>query len=183
MLDVSGTVCHIGNLNDRTHLLQKTLQTYRKIDTLVMSAGINPYVGPFLKTPESKWERIFDVNVKSAFLLARDVIPHLEQTKGSILINSSITGLYPNADLGAYSCSKAALNALVVCLALECGRMGVRVNGLLPAVVEQTDFARVRTRINHISLCLKPLVNTFSSLHSAREKHRESLFSDILVIL
>ena len=144
MLDVSGTVCHVGKHEDRAHLLQKTIKTFRKIDCLVMSAGINPYVGPFLQTPEDKWDRIFDVNVKCSFMLSRDVIPHLEKTKGSILINSSITGLYPNPDLGAYSVSKAALNALVVALALECGRMGVRVNGISPAIIEQTDFAKVR---------------------------------------
>ena len=63
-LEVSGSVCHVGKPEERTHLLQQTLETYKKIDCLVMSAGINPYVGPFLKTPEGKWDSIFDVNVK-----------------------------------------------------------------------------------------------------------------------
>ena len=76
-------------------------------------------------------------------MLSRDAIPHLEKTNGSILFNSSITGAHPNADLGAYSVSKAALNALVVALALECGKKGVRVNGIMPAIIEDTDFAKV----------------------------------------
>ena len=78
--------------------------------------------------------------------MSRDTIPHLEKTQGSILFNSSMVGAHPNADLGTYSMSKAALNALVVALALECGRKGIRVNGFMPAIIEKTEFAKVHVK-------------------------------------
>ena len=85
MLDVSGTVCHVANPEDRTNLIHKTTEKYQKIDCLVLSAGINPYVGPLFQTPESNWDRIFDVNVMSPLMFAREIMPYLEKTKGSII--------------------------------------------------------------------------------------------------
>lgn len=51
---------------------------------MVSNAAANPVFGPILQTPEEGWDKIFDVNVKSAFLLAKDIIPLMEK-KGLVL--------------------------------------------------------------------------------------------------
>ncbi|CAH3155494.1 unnamed protein product [Porites evermanni] len=63
----------------RKNLIEETLQHFGGIDILVSNAAVNPTFGPLLQTPEEAWDKIFDVNVKSAFLLAKDVIPLMEK--------------------------------------------------------------------------------------------------------
>ena len=53
-LEVSGVVCHVGNEEHRENLFKQTLDKYGQLDCLVVSAGINLYVGPFMETPESR---------------------------------------------------------------------------------------------------------------------------------
>jgi len=139
-LDVSGLVCHVGKAEHRTRLVDSTLDKYGKLDILVLNAGMNPYFGPVLDTPESSWDKIFDTNVKCGFLLAQEVAPHLKKTKGSMLFVSSVTAFTPFPAIGAYSVSKTALLGLVKVLATELGPDGVRVNSIAPGIIE-TNFS------------------------------------------
>ena len=53
-------------------------------------------INGFLKCPEDAWDKIFDINVKTAFLLAKSAVPHMEKRgKGSIIFISSIAGFQP----------------------------------------------------------------------------------------
>lgn len=139
-LEVKGVVCHVGKESDRKNLMKKTIDTYGKLDILVSNAGMSPYMGPLIDTPESAWDKIFDINLKSGFLLAQEAMPLLKETKGSILYVSSIGAYTPFTQIGAYSISKTAMLGLVKCLAIECAPFGVRVNGLAPGVIK-TDFS------------------------------------------
>lgn len=149
-LDVSGTVCHVNKEEDRTKLIHKAVSDYGQLDILVSNAGVNPYFGPMLQTPESAWDKIFDSNVKCAFLLAKEVAPHLEKTRGSMLFVSSILGFNPSQILGAYSVSKTALLGLVKVLAGECAPMNIRVNGIAPGIIK-TAFSSTLTETPAIS--------------------------------
>ncbi|XP_058971646.2 dehydrogenase/reductase SDR family member 4 [Pocillopora verrucosa] len=139
---VKGVVCHVGKNEHRRNLIKETLDTFGGIDILVSNAAANPTFGPILETPEESWEKIFDINVKSAFLLAKDVVPFMKKRGGgSIVFVSSIAGLQPSLQgLGAYSVSKTALLGLTKVLANECAHMGVRVNCVAPGIIK-TKFS------------------------------------------
>lgn len=72
----------------------KTLKTYGKIDILVSNAAANPHVGNFLDITEEMWDKIFDINVKSAFLLTKEFLPHMNDG-GSIIYISSVAAYVP----------------------------------------------------------------------------------------
>lgn len=139
---VKGVVCHVGKTEHRRNLIKETLDTFGGIDILVSNAAANPTFGPILETPEESWEKIFDINVKSAFLLAKDVVPFMKKRGGgSVVFVSSIAGLQPSLQgLGAYSVSKTALLGLTKVLANECAHMGVRVNCVAPGIIK-TKFS------------------------------------------
>lgn len=139
---VKGVVCHVGKTEHRKNLIKETLDTFGGIDILVSNAAVNPTFGPIQETPEESWEKIFDINLKSAFLLAKDVIPLMKKRGGgSVVFISSIAGLQPSMQgLGAYSVSKTALLGLTKVLANECAHMRVRVNCVAPGIIK-TNFS------------------------------------------
>merc|ERR1719411_2292350 len=93
---VLGMPCHVGKTEDREKLVKETLDKFGKIDILVSNAGTNPTFGPMLDCSEDAWDKIFEVNVKSSFLLAKSVVPFMrERGKGSIVFISSIGGFHP----------------------------------------------------------------------------------------
>lgn len=93
---LKGVVCHVGSREDRTKLLEKTVSDFGGIDILVSNAAVNPVFGPALDCPEEAWDKIFDINVKAAFLLSQEVHPYLvKKNGGSIIFVSSIAGFQP----------------------------------------------------------------------------------------
>lgn len=94
--DVIGVKCHVAQPEDRKQLLEVTLKKYGTIDILVSNAAVNPAYGSILECPEDAWDKIFDVNVKAAFMLAKEVAPILlEKSSGNIIFVSSVAGLNP----------------------------------------------------------------------------------------
>jgi len=156
-LDVTGTVCHVGKEEDRKLLFQKAIDVYGQVDILISNAGISPVYAPILQTPEKAWDKIFDINLKSGYLLAQAAAPHIQKSKGSMLFVSSITGYTPFSMIGAYSVSKTALIGLVKALSQECAPMGVRVNGIAPGTIK-TEFASMLTETDEVNKMI--LANT-----------------------
>lgn len=94
--DIVGVKCHVSMANDRKNLFDTAIKKFGKIDILVSNAAVNPTVGSLLDCPEEAWDKIFDVNVKSSFLLAKEVAPFIQkQSSGSIIFISSYAGLNP----------------------------------------------------------------------------------------
>ncbi len=134
--------CNISEEPQVDHLVQETLRTWGRVDTLVCNAASNPYFGPLLDVPDPAFTKIMHNNVLANLWLARRVIPGMRERKdGTILLVSSIGGLRGDAWLGAYNISKAADMQLVRNLAVELGPANIRVNGIAPGLV-QTDFAK-----------------------------------------
>ncbi|XP_055844967.1 dehydrogenase/reductase SDR family member 4 [Episyrphus balteatus] len=141
-LEVLGVKCHVGLAADRKSLFEETIKKYGKLNILVSNAAANPTVGGVLTCDESSWDKIFDVNVKSSFLLAKESLPLLRKSKGSnIVFVSSIAGYDPFELLGAYSVSKTALIGLTKAAAKELAPEGIRVNCIAPGII-RTKFSR-----------------------------------------
>ncbi|XP_076397711.1 dehydrogenase/reductase SDR family member 4 isoform X3 [Megachile rotundata] len=95
-LHVFGTTCHVGKKEDRENLFKKVQEEFGCLDILVSNAATNPSVSTLLDTPEQIWDKIFDVNVKSTYLLMQESLPLLRKSKSpSIIIISSIAAYQP----------------------------------------------------------------------------------------
>lgn len=150
-IHVTGTVCHVGKSEDRENLLKLAKDTYGGLDILVSNAAVNPFFGPILDCPEDTWDKIFDINVKTAFLLFRDSVPMMqERGGGSAVFISSIGGFQPIPFLGPYSVSKTALLGLTKALAAEVASDNIRVNCVAPGIIK-TKFASALTENDSIA--------------------------------
>ena len=125
------------------------LAVHGAIDVLFNNAGIDPLTATTVeRTTEAQWDAVMAVNVKSAFLFCRSVVPLMAACgKGAIVNTSSIAGLKPLGDEVAYAVSKAALVQLTKSIAVQHARNGVRVNCICPGFLESvmTDRAAEMT--------------------------------------
>ena len=111
-------------------------------DILVLNAAVNPYMGPFLDTPDDAFDKTIAVNIRANMQLAKRVVPGMQaKGGGAIVIVSSIAAFKGSKMLGIYAVTKAADIQIVRNLASAYGPDNIRVNGIAPAVVK-TDFAR-----------------------------------------
>lgn len=141
-LEATPIACHIGKKEQLQELVDKTKETYGKIDSLVCNAAANPYYGPMSELPEDAFDKVIETNVKANWRLCNMVLPDMaERRDGSVIIVSSIGGFRGSENLGIYGISKAADFQLTRNLAVEWGLHNIRANCIAPGLV-RTDFAR-----------------------------------------
>jgi NAD(P)-dependent dehydrogenase (short-subunit alcohol dehydrogenase family) len=116
------------------YVLAQTLTTYGGIDIVVNAAG-HISNGTIETTSMQSWEEMMNINVRAIFHLIQKALPTLIERKGNIVNVSSVTGLRAFPGVLAYCVSKAALDQLTRCSALELAAKGVRVNAVNPGVV------------------------------------------------
>jgi NAD(P)-dependent dehydrogenase (short-subunit alcohol dehydrogenase family) len=114
-------------------IVKTTLDRYGHIDVLVNAAGIIA-MGAVDATEDALWARVMELNVNAPFRLMRAAIPHLKRRRGAIVNVSSVNGRRVFPGLAAYNTSKAALDQLTRCAAIELAPDGVRVNAVNPGV-------------------------------------------------
>ena len=112
------------------------------LDVLVLSQGIVAYKQAEFK-PDG-WNRVMSVNLDSLILCCEKFRPQLAQTKGSIIIISSVSGISANIGNPAYAASKAGAISLTKSLGQAYARDGIRVNGVAPGLVD-TKLTKVTT--------------------------------------
>lgn len=115
-------------------LVRDTAENFGQIDVLVNAAGIIMN-GSIETTTLDDWDKMLNINVRAVFQMMQNCVPHLAKTKGSVVNVSSITGLRAFPNVLAYCVSKAAIDQLTRCTALELATQGVRVNAVNPGVV------------------------------------------------
>ncbi|KAL3079201.1 hypothetical protein niasHT_039624 [Heterodera trifolii] len=135
--DLAGCTCHVSNSDDRSRLLKLTIQRFGNVHILVNNAGINPIFGDLLDVDESAWDKLFDVNVKAGFMLAKLFAPEIERSGGgSIVFNSSIGAYRSPQGIAAYGITKTALLGLTRALAESLAPKGIRVNAIAPGIIK-----------------------------------------------
>jgi len=118
-------------------LVETCLERYRRIDILHNNVGIGAGDAELVSLDEAVWDEILRVNLKSAFLTCKHVLPVMrEQGSGAIVNISSIAAVAAAIELTAYKVSKAALNALTQVTAMANARFGIRVNAIMPGLIE-----------------------------------------------
>jgi NAD(P)-dependent dehydrogenase (short-subunit alcohol dehydrogenase family) len=106
----------------------------RRIDVLVNAAGVIAS-GSIEDTTPDAFEEMMRVNVHGPFMLTQAVMPLLIESRGAVVNVSSVTGTRAFPGVLSYCVSKAALDQLTRCVALEVASKGVRVNAVNPGVV------------------------------------------------
>lgn len=115
-------------------VVRETVAAFGGIDVLVNAAGILAN-GTIENTKLADWDYMMNINVRSPFYLTQLALPYLIERKGNVVNVSSVTGVRAFQNVLAYCASKAALDQLTHCAALELGAKGVRVNAVNPGVV------------------------------------------------
>lgn len=115
-------------------IVEQTVKEFGGIDVLVNAAGIIQS-GTVESTTLADWDRMMAINVRSPFQLMQQAMPHLIARKGCVVNVSSVTGLRAFPGVLSYCTSKAAMDQLTRCAALEVADKGVRINAVNPGVV------------------------------------------------
>ncbi len=120
--------------SDRQRIIDQTLSRFGGIDVLINAAGIIAN-GTIENTSLEQWDTMFDINLRSLFRLTQLALPSIIERKGNIVNVSSVTGVRAFPNVLAYCVSKAGVDQLTRCAALELGPKCVRVNAVDPGVV------------------------------------------------
>jgi NAD(P)-dependent dehydrogenase (short-subunit alcohol dehydrogenase family) len=115
-------------------IVAQTIERFGGLDILVNAAG-HLVSGTIEETTLATWDAMINVNLRAVFNLMQQVLPHLTERRGNIVNVSSVTGLRAFPGVLAYCVSKAGLDQLTRCAALELAPKGVRVNAVNPGVV------------------------------------------------
>ncbi len=140
-----GITADISNKFQCVHLVETTRSKWRRLDILINNASVEPS-SSILKTDEWEWQRVLDVNLKGAFFMSQlvgRVMVDENQGSGGVIVNiGSVAGVAtPLSNRAAYCASKAGL----VGFARECAReyagYGIRVNTVLPGIIDTLRVA------------------------------------------
>jgi NAD(P)-dependent dehydrogenase (short-subunit alcohol dehydrogenase family) len=143
-IEKDGGICKVfqADVSDAAacrKMVDACLQHFGRIDILHNNVGINqPKPGGITDVEEEVWDIVMNVNLKSVFHASRAVIPQmLIQGSGCIINISSLAARsYGMSQTFTYSVSKAAQNALTRCMAVELADKGIRVNGIMPGMMD-----------------------------------------------
>jgi len=126
---------------DCQRLVEGTIREFGRIDILFNNAGIIRRA-TVLDLSEDDWDRVMAVNVKSIYLLSREVIPHMQRRGGGTIINTaSGWGLTGGSKAAVYCASKGAVVLLTKAMAIDHGPQKIRVNCICPG---DTDTGMLR---------------------------------------
>lgn len=121
-------------------LIERTIAEHGRIDAVVHCAGLAPSVTVEQMT-DAQWRDVIDVNLSSAFYVARAVWPIFRRQQRGVIVNiSSFSSRDPFPGFAAYGAAKAGLNVFSLVLAREGKEIGVRVHTIAPAAVETEMF-------------------------------------------
>jgi len=128
-----GCVADLTDAEAPERIIRAAVDGFGGLDVLVNAAGVIAS-GTMEATTDEAWDTMMAVNLRAPFRLMRGAAPHLAARKGSIVNVSSVNGLRSFPGVLAYCVSKAGVDHLTRCAALELAPLGVRVNAVNPGV-------------------------------------------------
>jgi len=125
----------LGDAEAPARIVEASLAAFGGLDGVVSNAGVNR-PGKLVDYEVADWDRLFAVNTRATWLLAKAAHASLKASGGSMVVTASMSGSNAHANLGAYAPSKAAVIMLTKVLAQEFGQDGIRVNSVSPGMVK-----------------------------------------------
>jgi NAD(P)-dependent dehydrogenase (short-subunit alcohol dehydrogenase family) len=151
----------VRRASDIVRAVEAATHKFGQVSGLVNNAGRNVYADPVTMT-EDEWEDVFAVDLKSAWLVARAVLPGMKAAKRGAIVNiASLHADLTYPGMFPYAAAKSGLVGLTRSLALEVGKDGIRVNALSPGYVETAlvteFFARADVSLRDQVLSVHPM--------------------------
>jgi NAD(P)-dependent dehydrogenase (short-subunit alcohol dehydrogenase family) len=141
---ITRTRADVADRTDVERLFKDALKTLGRLDVLVNNAGIAGPTGRVEEIFPKDWDRCLGVNITGQFNCARLAVPYLRKSKNASIVNlSSAAGRLGFPMRTAYASSKWAVVGFTKSLAMELGQAGIRVNAILPGIVEGERIRRV----------------------------------------
>jgi 3-oxoacyl-[acyl-carrier protein] reductase len=129
--------CDVGQAASVDAAVAEVLSAFGRLDIVVNNAGISHRNQPMLDVTEEEFDRVFAVNVKSIYLMAKATVPHFREHGGGVILNiGSTAGVRPRPGLAWYNGSKGAVNLLSKSMAVELAPDRIRVNAIAPVAGE-----------------------------------------------
>jgi meso-butanediol dehydrogenase / (S,S)-butanediol dehydrogenase / diacetyl reductase len=126
--------------NSPERIMAQAVERAGRLDVLVNNAGMMQEAA-IEATSVEDWQRTLTVNLTAPFLMIRAALPHLRETRGSIVNTGSIEGLGANPHHAAYCATKAGIHGLTRAVAIDHGHEGIRCNAVAPGWID-TDLNR-----------------------------------------
>jgi 3-oxoacyl-[acyl-carrier protein] reductase len=149
---IQGIRSDATSAQDVESLIKSVIDSHSRIDILVNNAGITDDT-LMLRMTEEQWDRVIQTNLRSVFLMTRQVLKTMiRQRHGSIINLSSVVGISGNAGQANYAASKAAIIGFTKSIAKEVGSRNIRCNAIAPGFIEtdMTDKLDEKTQQNYL---------------------------------
>ena len=153
LYDVTGFYPNLTNEDSVREMFEKVVEQYGKVDILVNNAGVSSRT-PLKEHTLEEFDKVCDINIKSAFVCSKVAVDYLTKTKGVILNTSSMVSKYGQPSGVMYPSSKFAINGMTLSLARELAPLGIRVNAVAPGVTKTDMVANLPEEM------IKPLIAT-----------------------
>ncbi len=127
----------VSNADSVNAMAEAAIGAFGRVDILINNAGVTHLPTPLDEVSEEDFDRVFNVNMKSVYLTARALVPHMKaNASGAILNVASTAGVSPRANLNWYNASKGWMITATKTMAIELAPKGIRVNAINPVAGE-----------------------------------------------
>lgn len=134
--EVTGCCGDVSEEKDALNCVKKAIDSYGKLDILVNNAGVFLAVAETQDYPLDAFDRTIKMNLRSAFLMTKYALPHLQKTRGNIVCAGSEAGYNGLAQNTPYGGTKGWMHSFVKGVAVEQAKYGVRVNCYCPGAID-----------------------------------------------
>ena len=132
---------HTGDEKSIQSMVDQSIEKFGGIDIVVNNAATNPHYGPLFTSDDTQWDKIWDVNVKGYYKVAKACVPSMTERGGGKIINiTSIAGKHALPGMGIYCISKSAVIMLTKVLGQELAKSNIQANAIAPGFIK-TKFS------------------------------------------